>query len=130
MMDEVGITREMVDKIRDDWNMTCLSAGIQAISTDTCARLMAVLYVHGNNELMTHHKGFLADVRYIQLRYHLHGSGIPDADFVELLQDYVKVLESADQERGECDNDALFHRNIPDWAKDLFQNRYGIKLIN
>lgn len=130
MMNEVGITRDMVDKIRDDWNMSCLSAGIPAITTDTCARLMAVLYVHGNNELMTHHKGFLADVRYIQLRYHLHGSGTPDANFVGLLQDYVKKLESAEQEQCECDNDALFHCNIPDWAKDLFQNRYGIKLIN
>lgn len=63
------ITREMVDPAVDGWNLACLAAGIPAITTDACARLMAALYVHGNNELMTHHKGFLADVRYIQLRY-------------------------------------------------------------
>lgn len=129
-MMEVGITREMVDQMRDDWNMTCFAAGIPAISTDTCARLMAVLYVHGNNELMTHHKGFLADVRYIQMRYHLHGGGMPDADFVELLKEYVSELENADNKPIDSDSDALFHRNIPTWAKGLYNRRYGIKLIN
>lgn len=120
----------MVDQMRDDWNMTCLAAGIPAITSDTCARLMAVLYVHGNNELMTHHKGFLADVRYIQLRYHLHGGGTPDADFVELLKEYVSELENADNKPIDSDSDALFHRNIPSWAKELYNRRYGIKLIN
>lgn len=129
-MDDDVITREMVDQMRDDWNMTCFATGIPAISTDTCARLMAVLYVHGNNELMTHHKGFLADVRYIQLRYHLHGSRSPDADFIEKLQVYIKELERADEEPTESDDDAVFHRNIPKWAIDLFQSRYKIKLIN
>ena len=130
MTREIDITRDMVDELRDDWNMTCLAAGIPAITTETSAMLMAVLYVHGNNELMTHHKGFLADVRYIQLRYHLHGSGSPDADFVELLQKYVKELEAADDEPANSDSDALFHRNIPLWAKELYNRRYGIKLIN
>ena len=121
----------MVDKMRDDWNMTCLVAGIPAITTDTCARLMAVLYVHGNNELMTHHKGFLADVRYIQLRFNIHGCGVPDPEFVELLQGYIRELQSADND---CErpngSEALFHRNIPEWAKELYNGRYGIKLIN
>lgn len=124
------IPAETVDKMRNQWNMACLAAGIPAITTETSAMLMAVLYVHGNNELMTHHKGFLADVRYIQLRYHLHGSGSPDADFVEKLQGYIKELERADDEPTESDDDAVFHRNIPKWAIDLFQSRYKIKLIN
>lgn len=132
MTRETDITREMVDQMRDDWNMTCFAAGIPAISTDTCARLMAVLYVHGNNELMTHHKGFLSDVRYIQLRYHLHGGGTPDADFVKLLKEYVCELENADNKPidSDSDSDALFHRNIPTWAIELYNRRYGIKLIN
>lgn len=39
-MTEVGITRDMVDELRDDWNMTCLAAGIPAITTETSARLV------------------------------------------------------------------------------------------
>ena len=27
-IDDIGLTREMVDEMRDDWNMTCLAAGI------------------------------------------------------------------------------------------------------
>lgn len=125
-----SLTRERVDLMRLRWYMTCLAAGIPAITLDTCARLMAILYVHGNNELMTHHKGFLADVRYIQLRYHLHGGGTPDADFVKLLKEYVSELENADNEQIDSDSEALFHRNIPSWAIELYNRRYGIKLIN
>ena len=109
--DDVELSREMVDQMRDDWNMTCLAAGIPAISTDTCARIMAVLYVH-------------------QLRFHLHGGGTPDADFVELLKEYVSELENADNKPINSDSDALFYRNIPTWAKELYNRRYGIKLIN
>jgi len=125
-----GITRAMVDKSRDDWNMACLAAGIPAITTDTSARLMAVLYVHGNNEQMVFHKGFLADARYIQQRFRLYGTGVPDAEFVSLVQGYIKELETFDATPQEDDNVAVFNRHIPEWARDLFNNRYGIKLIN
>lgn len=74
--------------------------------------------------------GLFDDVRYIQLRHHLHGGGVSNADFVELLQKYVKELEAADDEPANSDSDALFHRNIPLWAKELYNRRYGIKLIN
>jgi hypothetical protein len=86
------LTRAQVDPIRDEWNMACLSAGIAAISTHTCAQIMAVLYVHGNNEYMTHHTTFLADVRYIQKRFHLHGAGTPNADSVNLFSNTLMNL--------------------------------------
>ena len=124
------LTREQVDPIRDEWNMSCLSVGIAAISTDTCARIMAVIYVHGNNEYMTHHTTFLADVRYIQKRFHLHGTGTPNADFVELVQQYVKELEEYETNHNESKGEALFSSHIPSWAVDLFKSRYDIKLIN
>lgn len=125
------LTHEQVDAMRDDWNMACLSLGIPAITQDTSARLMAVLYVHGNNELMTHHRGFLADVRYIQLRFHMHGTGTPPADFAEDVQCYVRELEDYIKEHpDDGKGDAVFKSSAPKWATDLFKNRYGIKLIN
>lgn len=34
------IPAETVDKMRNQWNMACLAAGIPAITTDTSARLV------------------------------------------------------------------------------------------
>lgn len=129
--DDVELSREMVDQSRDDWNMTCLAAGIPAITLDTCARLMAVLYVHGNNEYMTHCPALLADLRYIQKRFRIHGTGRPDPEFAETLKYYIAELEEyEDANKGESSGAGLFSRHIPQWAIKLFNDRYGIKLIN
>ena len=127
-MIEVEISREIVDKNRDDWNMACLQVGIPSMSTDTCARLLAVLYVHGNNEEMTHNPKFLADLRYIQMRFGFTGGEKPDMGLVSLVKTYITELEIADNNAPQ--GDALFSRGTPQWAKDLFGNNYGIKLIN
>lgn len=45
-----------METLRDLWNKTCMSANIPAISMDTCARILAVVYVHGNNESLVYNK--------------------------------------------------------------------------
>lgn len=129
--EQLEITAEMVDRNRDDWNTACLQMGIPAIRTDTCARIMAVLYMYGNNEYMVYNKTFLADVRYIQDRFGLHGAGTLQHDFAVLLKQYVKELEDYEERHKEDAADgALFKSHIPAWASKLFDERYGIKLIN
>ena len=109
----------------------CLSAGIPWMSTDTSARVMAVLYVYGNNEYMTHCEAFLQDCKYIQTRFNVLGGESPDADFSFLLQKYINELEDYEEEhKNERKTSGLFERHIPDWAKHLYMGRYGIKLIN
>ena len=125
------IAEQFTEQLRNDWNNACLMAGVPAITLDTCARLFAVLYVHGNNEYMTHHKGFLADVAYIQKRFHIQGGEQPDPDFVMAVKDYISELEQYELDhKDERDGDGIFQRHIPEWATELFKNRYGIKLIN
>lgn len=110
---------------------TCLSAGISWMSVDTCAKVFAVLYVHGNNEYMTHCEAFLQDCGYVVRRFNISGGETPDADFVSLLQMYIKELEDYEERhKGEKNTSGLFERHIPEWAKELFKDRYGIKLIN
>lgn len=58
-----------METLKDMWDEACLSTGIPAISIDTSARILAVVYVHGNNEAFVCNKTFLADVRYIQKRF-------------------------------------------------------------
>lgn len=118
--------------LKELWNATCLSAGIPAISTDTAARIMAVTYFHGNNEAFVFNPNFVADLGYLCKRFHIHGAGTPDADFAELLRKYVGELEHYEKSHeGEgSEGGALFKPHVPQWAIELFKDRYGIKLIN
>lgn len=121
-----------METLRDLWNKTCMSANIPAISMDTCARILAVVYVHGNNESFVYNKSFLSDLQYVKERYRLQGGEIPNADFCELVKKYVAKLESyiEDHKSDNCDNSAIFKSHIPNWAAELFYDRYKIKLIN
>ena len=117
--------------IRQKMINTCLSAGIPWMNADTCARVFAVLYVHGNNEYMTHCVPFLQDCEYIQRRFNIMGAEIPDADFVCSVKEYVKELEDYEKShKDEKSMSALYERHIPEWAITLFRGRYGIELIN
>lgn len=110
------------------WLETCRHAGIPAISTDTAARLMAVLHEYGNNEAFTYNKKFLADMEYIKKRFHLYGTGIVPIEFSSLLKDYIKELQDYQQahEKDACDET---RRIAPDWAPALLKERYNIKFI-
>ena len=106
-----------------------MSANIPAISMDTCARILAVVYVHGNNEYLVSNKSFLSDLQYIKEKLRLQGGEIPDADFCELIKKYVAKLENY-MEDHKSDNSVIFKSDIPNWDVELFYDRYKIKLIN
>lgn len=115
--------------LKELWNNACLKAGIPAITTDTAARIMAVMYVHGNNEAFVYNQSFVADVDYIKKRFCLEGGKIPNGDFRLRLKRYINELEEH-EEHEEEKGDALFYSHAPEWARCLFEERYGIKIIN
>ncbi len=110
------------------WNEALYSAGIHSISTDTSARIMAVLYVHGNNEAFTFNDHFLSDMHYIEERFNLYGTGIPPIEFIELTKKYVKELEAYNEEHKNEQEGCVFSDGKPEWAKKLFFERYKIKI--
>lgn len=113
------------------WNEAMLEVDIAAIREDTCAQIFAVIYVHGNNEAFISNERLLADIKYIQKRFRVSGGEVPDTDFVSLVRKYVRELEDYEREHvNERHTTALFSSHIPEWARDLFMNRYKIKLIN
>lgn len=118
--------------LRDLWNKTCISADIPAISMDTCARILAVVYVHGNNEAFVYNKSFLSDIKYIQSRFGIYGSSIPNSDFADKVKKYVQDLENyIETHKNTMHSDvSIFKSHIPNWAVKLFDERYNIKLIN
>ena len=121
---------EHASELYRDWLGAFEAIGTPAISRDTAARILAVTYVHGNNEALTHNTKYLQDIHHIGRMYHIEGGEVPDADVVMLMQRYVRELEHYYDEHKDDPSDALFQSKAPEWAHDLFLERYDIKLIN
>ena len=88
---------------------------------------MAIVYVHGGGEEeMVLNQKFVNDVQYIQRRFHIQGGEVPDAEFVGIMQEYVRSLEvyMKENRRDPKHGDS----SIPDWAHKLMSDRYGMKL--
>lgn len=96
------------------WLASFEALGLPAIDTDTCARILAVVYTLGNNEQIDYCPQCMADIAYMRRRFHLNGGEIPDSEIVEPFQCYVHEIETTD--------------NIPEWAERLFKKRYGVKI--
>jgi hypothetical protein len=106
------------------------SIGVPAIRKDTAARILAVVYVHGNNEALVYNHKFIAEIEHIKASYGIDGGETPDAEITELIQLYVKELEQYRDEHSSDTGEAVFASHAPEWARTLFMDRYGIKLIN
>ena len=113
------------------WTESCLQAGIPAISTDTAARLMAVLHEYGNNEGFTYNGRFLADMGYIKSRFGLHEMGVVEPRFHALLRGYVKELQEYQEahKSDSYDKEHPYRHMAPDWCPELLKNRYDMKFI-
>lgn len=101
---------------------TALAADLPIISSDNAAKILAVVYVHGNNEFMTHNDKFLAEIKYIQQRWNIDGGLTPDGEMIFLLRKYIDSLEQYEKDNPKTPYDP--------WAIELFRERYGIELIN
>jgi hypothetical protein len=111
--------------IYEQWLSSFEMAGLPAINTDTCARIMAVFYVYGNNEAFTLNHKLVADLRYIQRRFGLYGTCTPNPDFIDSLKGYIKELEEC--EGTDCGNSIFVKKPRPNWCTDLFKSRYGFE---
>lgn len=100
--------------LRQQWNDTCLQAGIPSLTLATCAKLMAVLLHFGNNEAFVLSTKFRADCDYIQKRFRMTGGEVPDPNFVAELKRYSEQLEPMQEP--------------PQWARKLFKDMYNINI--
>lgn len=106
-------------ELQKGWLDACMSVGIPAITTDTSARIFAIMAVHGGeNADFTHNRKYLNDVEYIAKRFHVEGGEVPDMNFAIRLKGYEKEL----RKKVEANEPA------PEWAMALMQERYGIKI--
>ena len=155
--DNEGKGFSFAEQLQQDWLNACLAADIPAVTRDTAARLLAVLYVHGGgHEEMVMNRKFTNEMRYIQRRYGIEGGKKPDAQVVNLIQHYVTELQQYEskhcpstpirpRKEGEPETATVPEASAsgtttiatdgttvldtaPEWAVALFRDRYGIKL--
>lgn len=120
------MNRNQATQLQRDWLEACEQVGIPAITTDTSARIMAIMYVHGGGEEeMVLNQKFVNDVKYIQRRFHIQGGEVPDETFTLTMQHYVRELE---QYMADCKRNNVTDTQIPEWAHKLMRDRYGMKL--
>ena len=117
-------------KLYQLWLKTCLQCEMPAISTDTAARIMAILYEYGNHEQLTHNLKFITDCEYIQERFGVRGSMSPDPGFCSSFRSHVKELQDY---QTMCREDVInkSHRygiQAPDWVFRLLMERYDIRI--
>ena len=103
-----------MSNIRQQWNETCLDAGIPSISTDTAAHICAAILHYGDNEALTHCPKLSADIQYIQRRFGVFGGMRADVRFGKRLRMYSRQFESCDRP--------------PDETKKLFMYMYNIEI--
>lgn len=105
-----------MSNLRQQWNESCLAAGITSIGTHTAAKLLAIVYVlGGERESFTHNAKLMADIEYIQEQYGLKGGLVPSIHLVKKLKHYVGELHENNDEPTE-------------WAIKLMKENYGITL--
>lgn len=110
--------KENIDSFMKATYDTCLRAGLNIVPFEIAVKLMAILFVWGNNEGFSLSNRFKYDFRFIQEKYGLEGGKVPDKNFVKAFQKCVKDLEKYEKE----------HSDAPQWAKELINKRYGFKL--
>ena len=123
---------EHASELYRDWLGAFAAIGTPAIGRDTAARILAVTYVHGNNEALVYNDKYLQDIHHIEKMYHVEGGDSPDADLVMLIKQYVSELEQYrdEHDNGVNESGAVFQNKAPEWARKMFMEKYGIKLIN
>lgn len=120
-----------MNEIYSQWLESCLHTGIPAISTDTAARIMAVVYLCANNENFTHNAKLRADLDYICKRWDIEGACYPNKDIVILIRKYSKEIEDYIEETNKQAADWLerCHTKYPQWCHELIESRYDFKLF-
>lgn len=105
-----------MENLRKIWNDTCLAAGIDSMSVGKAAMTAAMLLVHGNHEAFTHNTKLVADLQYIQQRYHINGSEVADSEFAEVLKYCVEELESYEKDNGFL----AIPKDYKKWFKEMY----------
>ena len=107
-----------MDKLRQQWNESCLAANIPSLSTETCAMILAAVDATGENEQFVLNGKFQADIEYICKRFNINGGGVPNSELCSALKQWRnKIIDSV----------CMFQK-YPNEITDFFKEYYNIDL--
>ena len=107
-----------MDKLRKQWNESCLAANIPSLSTETCAMILAAVDTTGENEQFVLNGKFQADIEYICKRFNINGGEVPSAELCSALKQWrSKIIDSV----------RMFQK-YPNEITDFFKEYYNIEL--
>lgn len=97
---------------------TAEQAGMKIYSDDTCAKILAYLYIcGGGNEAVVLNQGLNLAIKHAQKRANLFGGEKPDSNMVSKINHYSDDLEGY----------LLFKNPKPAWFNE-FGERFNLKL--
>lgn len=115
------------NSLYSQWLRSFEAVNIKAISLNTVAKILAITYVYGGDSSdFTLNQKFIDDIKYIQRVYHIHGAGQPNNELIKIFQSYVRNLEQFESKQADNNTD----KPAPEWAINLFKERYNITLGN
>ena len=107
-----------MDKLRKQWNESCLAANIPSLSTDTCAMILAAVEATDENEQFVMNGKFQADIEYICKRFNINGGEVPNAELCSALKQWMsKIIDSV----------RMFQK-YPNEVTEFFKEYYNIEL--
>ena len=107
-----------MENFREQMYAACRQMGMEIVPMDTGARVMAVVYICGDNEGVTHSPRLKAELEHLQKLYKIEGGETVEPIFHKLIKRYVS----------ECEDYMNKNNDYCQWAKELFLSRYNIKL--
>lgn len=110
------------------WLESCLQCGIPAISTDTAARILAVVYLCSNNENFTHNGKLKADLNYICKRWQIEGGESVSSTIHTLIRQYSHEIEDFINKHPRDWGNEKEQELYPKWCEELIFDRYGFHL--
>ena len=107
-----------MDKLRIQWNKSCLAANIPSLSTETCAMILAAVEATDENEQFVLNGKFQADIEYICKRFNINGGEVPNAELCSDLKKWrSKIIDSF----------RMFQK-YPNEVTNFFKEYYNIEL--
>lgn len=117
--------------IYQQWLDSCREIGLPALSTDSCARLLAIVGVIGGSmEAFTHNEKLIAEWKYAQQKLNVLGGETPDEEGVLLIRKYYSELKNYYKNAPKNEESespvAVIH---PQWVVNFMKERYGIEKL-
>ena len=107
-----------MDKLRKQWNQSCLAANIPSLSTETCTMILAAVDATGENEQFVLNGKFQADIEYICKRFNINGGEVPSAELCFALKQWRRKI---------IDSVRMFQK-YPNEVTNFFKEYYNIEL--